>query len=71
MSQQDIHKMAGKVVPQSMQSETQMRQLIKQVAGMVKVPVSESTINEIIRAVKSGSVNPGNLEQMMKMMGKK
>jgi hypothetical protein len=71
ISQQDIQKLAGKVGPQTIQNEAQLRQLIKQVAAMVKAPVSESTINEIVRAVKSGAANPNNLEQMTKMMGRK
>ncbi|WP_199622607.1 stage VI sporulation protein F [Paenibacillus alkalitolerans] len=71
ISQQEIQKLAGKVGPQTMKNEANLRQLIKNVAAMAKTPVSESTIKEIIRAVKSGAVKPGKLDQMMKMMGKK
>lgn len=72
VSENDIHKLASGVKPSTMQSEAQLRQLIKQVASLVNVPVSEQTINEIIHAVKSSKVNPGNMEALMKMlMGKK
>jgi uncharacterized protein YpuA (DUF1002 family) len=68
VSQNDIYKLAGNVKPSTMQSESQLRQLIKQVAGLVNAPVSDSTVNEIINAIKSSQINPSNLEQMIKMM---
>ncbi|MNP70057.1 hypothetical protein D3C76_1662410 [compost metagenome] len=56
-----------------MQSEDQLRQLIRQVASLVNVPVSESTMNDIIKAVKGSNLNPNNMDALMKMMtgGKK
>jgi uncharacterized protein YpuA (DUF1002 family) len=65
---QDINKLANGVKPSTLQSEEQLRKLIKQVSNMVNVPVSEATVNEIIHAVKASKMNPQNLEQMMKMM---
>ena len=35
-----------------MQNEAQLRQLIKQVSAMAKVPVSEDTVQDIVSAVK-------------------
>ncbi|TBL79764.1 stage VI sporulation protein F [Paenibacillus thalictri] len=71
ISAQDINKLASGVKPSTMSSEAQLKQLIKQVSNMVKVPVSDATVNEIIQAVKSSKLNPGNMEQLMKMMMKK
>ncbi|PYI54951.1 stage VI sporulation protein F [Paenibacillus flagellatus] len=72
VSEKDIYKLASGVKPSTVQSEAQLRQLIKQVSGMVNVPVSESTINEIISAVQKSGMNPNNMESLMKMMmGKK
>lgn len=72
VTQKDIQKLASGVTPKMMQSEAQLRQLIKQVSNMVNVPVSESTVNDIIQAVKGNGLNPNNLESMMKMItGKK
>lgn len=72
ISQQEIQKLASGVKPSTMQNEAQLRQLIKQVSNMVKVPVTEATVNEIIQAIKASKLNPSNMEQMMKMMmGKK
>jgi uncharacterized protein YpuA (DUF1002 family) len=72
VSGKDIQKLASTVKPSTMQSESSLRQLIKQVSGLVNVNVSESTANEIINAVKSSKINSDNIEQLVKMMsGKK
>ena len=71
VSEKDIYKLASGVKPSTVQSEKQLRQLIKQVSNMVKVPVSESTINEIVSAVQKSGMNPNNMEALMKMMMKK
>ncbi len=66
-----VKKLAGTVKPSTMQSEAELRKLIKQVSAMAKVPVTESTINEIVSAVKKSGMNPSNMEALMKMMIKK
>ncbi|WP_223192523.1 stage VI sporulation protein F [Paenibacillus sedimenti] len=68
----DIQKLASGVKPSTLQSEAQLRQLIKQVSGLVNVKVSEETINEIVHAVKSSKLDTNNMQQLMQMMmGKK
>ncbi|WP_281886897.1 stage VI sporulation protein F [Paenibacillus sp. YYML68] len=71
VSEKDIQKLASGVKPSTVQSEAQLRQLIKQVASLVNVPVSEQTMNELIQAIKSSKMSPNNMEQMMKMLTKK
>jgi uncharacterized protein YpuA (DUF1002 family) len=71
ISEKDINKLASGVKPATLQSDAQLKQLIKQVSGLVNVPVSESTVNELIHAIKSSKVSPGNMEQMVKMISKK
>jgi hypothetical protein len=70
VSEKDIYKLASGVKPSTVQSDAQLKQLIKQVAGLVSVPVSEATFNELIKAIKSSKVNTNNLEQMMKLITK-
>ena len=65
---QEVQKLASGVKPSTVKSDAQLRQLIMQVSKMANVPVSESTIKEIIQAVKSSGLNPQQMEQMMKMM---
>lgn len=71
ISEGAIKKLAGTVKPSTTQNEAQLRQLIKQVSAMAKVPVSESTVQEIVNAVKKGGAGAGSMETLMKMMLKK
>ncbi|WP_410514794.1 stage VI sporulation protein F [Paenibacillus sp. BR2-3] len=66
-----VKKLASTVKPGTMQNEAQLRQLIKQVSSMAKVPVSEDTVQDIINAVKKGGAGTGTIETLMKMMLKK
>jgi hypothetical protein len=66
-----VQKLAGSVKPSTLQDEKQLRQLIKQVGAMANVPVSEATINDIVKAVKASGMNPNNMQQLMQMMLKK
>jgi uncharacterized protein YpuA (DUF1002 family) len=72
ISEKDIQKIASGVKPSTVQSEAQLRQLIKEVSSLVNAKVSEETMKEIIKAVKSSKLDAGNLQQLMSMMlGKK
>jgi uncharacterized protein YpuA (DUF1002 family) len=72
VTSKDIKKLASGVKPSTMQSEAQLRQLIKQVSSLVGVKVSEQTVQEIVQAVKSSNLDANNMQQLMSMMlGKK
>ena len=71
ISENAIKKIAGGVNAGTLQSEAQIRQLIKQVSAVAKVPVSEETVKEIVSAVKRSGMNLNNLETLIKMMVKK
>lgn len=71
ISEKDIHKIASGVKPSTLQSETQLRQLINQVAGLVNVKVPEETVQQIISAVKSSKLDSNNLTQLMEALMKK
>ncbi|WP_342561828.1 stage VI sporulation protein F [Paenibacillus sp. FSL R7-0345] len=66
-----VKKLASTVKPGTTQNEAQLRQLIKQVSAMAKVPVTEATVQEIVNAVKKGGTNSGTMESLMKMLMKK
>lgn len=72
ITDKDIKNVASGVGPSTMKSEQQLRQLIKQVSKMANVPVSESTVQELVGAIKKSGINPNNMEQMIKsVLGKK
>ncbi|MDD9267624.1 stage VI sporulation protein F [Paenibacillus sp. GCM10023248] len=72
VSPKDIERLASGVKPSTLQSDAQLRQLIKQVSSLVNVKVPEETVNDIIQAVKSSKLDSNNMQQLMNMMmGKK
>lgn len=71
VSEKDIYKLASGVKPSTMQSEAQLRQLIKQVSSLVNIPVSEATVKELIHAIKSSKVDQNSMEQLVKMISSK
>lgn len=71
ISDSTVKKLASTVKPSTLQSEPELRKLIKQVSTMAKIPVSDDTINDIVGAVKKSGMNPDNMEALMKLMMKK
>ncbi|WP_028610517.1 stage VI sporulation protein F [Paenibacillus harenae] len=71
ISENSVKKIASGVTASTMQDEAELRKLIKQVSAMAKVKVTDSTVNEIVKAVKATGMNVSNMESLMKMMMKK
>ncbi|HUC92356.1 MAG TPA: stage VI sporulation protein F [Paenibacillus sp.] len=71
ISENAVKKLASGVTSDTMQSEAELRKLIKQVSKMANVPVSEETVGDIVGAVKKSGMNLANLESLVKMMLKK
>lgn len=72
VTEKDIQKIASGVKPSTMQSEAQLRQLVKQVASLVKAEVSEQTMQDIIKAVKSSNLDSSNMQGLLSaLLGKK
>lgn len=68
ISETAVKKLASGVDANTLQNEAELRKLIKQVSEMAKVKVPDSTVNDIVKAIKSSGVSPSNLEAMVKMM---
>jgi len=71
ITESEVKKLASGVTNDTMQNEAELTKLIKQVSAMAKVPVSDKTINDIVKAVKASGMNMSNMETIMKMMMKK
>ena len=71
ISRNAIKKLASSVDAGTMQDEAELRKLIKQVSDMAKVKVTESTVNDIVRAVKASGMSKSNMESLIKMMMKR
>jgi len=71
ISENQIKKLGSTVTQQTFESDAQLKQLIKQVAQMANLPVSDSTVNEIVTTVRKSGMNANSMETLMKMMLKK
>jgi hypothetical protein len=71
VSEQTLKKIASGVTPKTLNSDAQLKTLIQQISKTVNVPVSTSTANEIVRAIKSSGGNITSLEKLIKSMIKK
>ncbi|RIX53473.1 hypothetical protein D3P08_08510 [Paenibacillus nanensis] len=68
ISESAVKKLASGVDASTLQNEAELRKLIKQVSDVAKVKVPESTVNDIVKAIKASGVSASNLEAMVKMM---
>lgn len=66
-----VKKLASTVDDDTMKNEAELRRLIKQVSNMAKVKVSDSTVNDIVKAVKASGMTASGMESLVKMMMKK
>lgn len=63
---QDIQRIAKNIKPATLQSELQMRQLVRSIGEMAGIKVPDKTVREIAKMVQGGQVPPGQLEQMIR-----
>ncbi|MCR8642307.1 stage VI sporulation protein F [Paenibacillus sp. N1-5-1-14] len=71
ITEKDINKLASTVTPSTTQNEAQLRELIKKVAALVNVKVEESTVKDIIKAVKSSNLDGSSMSTLMGLLMKK
>ncbi len=71
ISENAVKKLASSVTSETIGNEAELRKLVKQVSAMAKVPVSDSTVNDIVSAVKKSGMNMSNMETLIRMMLKK
>ncbi|OUM96798.1 MAG: hypothetical protein A9Z00_04255 [Thermobacillus sp. ZCTH02-B1] len=68
ISEQQVKKLAGSVTARTLQNEAELRRLIRQVAAVANVPVSEDTVNDIVQAVRKSGMNMERLEALIRTM---
>ena len=71
ITENSVQKIASGVTANTMNDEAELRKLIKQVSEMAHVKVTESTVNDIVKAVKASGMNAASMESLMKIMLKK
>jgi uncharacterized protein YpuA (DUF1002 family) len=68
ISEQQVKKLAGNVTARTFQNEAELRRLIRQVSSVAGVPVSEDTVNDIVKAVRKSGMNMEQLESLIRTM---
>ncbi|CAM3969622.1 stage VI sporulation protein F [Paenibacillus alkaliterrae] len=71
ITENSVKKIASGITAETMQDEAELRKLIKQVSEMAKVKVADSTVNDIVKAVKATGMSTANMESLINMMMKK
>lgn len=70
ISEAQIGKIANKVKPNALENEAELRKLVKSVAAMANIKLTEAKLNEIVDRIASSGVNASNLEALVKLMSK-
>jgi len=70
ISASSVGKVASTVQPNTLEDEAELRKLIRRVANMANIKLSDSKLNEIAHTIQSSGVKTSNIESLMKMMMK-
>jgi len=70
ISESSIKKLASGVTANTLKNEAQLRKLVRQVAKMAGVSLSDSAVSDIVRTVKNSNITGGQLERLVKMLHK-
>jgi len=69
-SEAQIGKIASQVKPNTLDNEAELRKLVKNVANMANIKLTDAKLNEIVDRITSSGVNASNLEALVKLMSK-
>ncbi|MCM3633080.1 MULTISPECIES: stage VI sporulation protein F [Paenibacillus] len=70
ISTTSVSKVASTVQPDTLENDVELRKLIKRVATMANIKLTDAKINEIAHTIQSSGVKTSNLESLMKIMMK-
>ncbi|MFC6332296.1 stage VI sporulation protein F [Paenibacillus septentrionalis] len=70
ISPASVGKVASTVQPNTLENEAELKKLIKRVAGMANIKLSDAKLNEVTKTIQSSGLQTSNIEALMKMMMK-
>lgn len=70
ISEAQIGKIANQVKPNTLENEAELRKLVKSVAAMANIKMSDDKLNEVVERIATSGVNAANLETLVKLMSK-
>lgn len=68
ISASSVSKVANTVHANTLEDEAELRKLVKRVADMASIKLSDAKLNEIMRAIKASGMKTSNIESLMKIM---
>lgn len=68
ISATSVGKVADTVQPDTLENEIELRKLIRRVADIASIKLSDDKLDEITRTIQSSGLKTSNLEALMKMM---
>ena len=68
ISTNSVTKIANTVQPDSLENEDELRRLVKSVANMAKVKMSDAQFEHIVKTIKSSGMKTSNIEALMKIL---
>lgn len=63
-----VGKIASTVQPNTLENEAELKKLIRRVADMANIKLSDAKLNEVAKTIQSSGMKTSNLEALMKMM---
>lgn len=63
-----VGKVANTVQPNTLENEAELKKLIRRVADMANIKLSDAKLNEVAKTIQSSGMKTSNLESLMKMM---
>ena len=70
ISEAQVSKVASQVKPNTLQNEAELKKLVKNVATMANIKLSDSALNDVTERITSSGVSIGNIEALVKLLSK-
>ncbi|GIP15159.1 hypothetical protein J40TS1_08010 [Paenibacillus montaniterrae] len=70
ISANSVGKVASTVQPNTLENEAELKKLIRRVADMANIKLSDAKLNDVAKTIQSSGMKSSNLEALMKMMMK-
>ena len=70
ISEAQVSKVASQVKPNTLQNEAELKKLVKNVAAMANIKLSDSALNDVTERITASGVSIENIEALVKLLSK-
>lgn len=68
ISSNSVSKVASTVQPGTLENEFELRKLVKSVADMAKIKMTDAQMDHIMKTIRDSGVKSSNIEALMRIM---